>query len=523
MAKPLLYFHSVRFLKAGQIYFRLYYLLRKKIRKAVGHSYDYSVPGTGGYLELAETIPHTEAYSANRFMFLNRAKEFKEIDWEFSEFGKLWCYNLNYFAYLLQNSMTVEEGLALVRHFIENVRKNKTALEPYPTSLRITNWIKFLSKHGIRDDRIDHSLYAQALILNDNIEYHLMGNHLLENGCALLFAGCFFRDEYLYKKAEHLLLQELNEQILPDGGHFELSPMYHMIILERVLDCVNLLKHNNPFDGRNLRHDLEEKAALMLGWLKQVIFENGDMPLVNDSANGIAPSAPELFSYAGRLGIKENGCPLKESGYRKVKKGDYEAFIDAGNICPDYMTGHAHSDTFNFMLYLKCSPFIVDTGVSTYENSALRLRQRGTSAHNTVQVGDYEQSEVWESFRVARRAHVTELSEDENTISAAHDGYGRIGVLHKRAWQFSDNAVIITDEIISKRDYPCYAFFHFYPCVTIHGGGNSVTADGHAIKFYGCEGFQIKGYDYAPEFNRLEPAEMIIVTFNRKLQTEIIL
>ena len=37
-----------------------------------------------------------------------------------------------------------------------------------------------------------------------------------------------------------ILKKELSEQILPDGGHYELSPMYHSIILEDILDLHNI-------------------------------------------------------------------------------------------------------------------------------------------------------------------------------------------------------------------------------------------------------------------------------------------
>ena len=40
----------------------------------------------------------------------------------------------------------------------------------------------------------------------------------------------------------------LNEQILDDGGHYELSPMYHKLMLYRILDCINLAKSNSSFD-----------------------------------------------------------------------------------------------------------------------------------------------------------------------------------------------------------------------------------------------------------------------------------
>jgi len=41
-------------------------------------------------------------------------------------------------------------------------------------------------------------------------------------------------------RGQRLLARELREQILPDGGHFERSPMYHAILLKDVLDLLHL-------------------------------------------------------------------------------------------------------------------------------------------------------------------------------------------------------------------------------------------------------------------------------------------
>ena len=65
----------------------------------------------------------------------------------------------------------------------------------------------------------------------DNIEYHILGNHLLENGFSLFFGAYYFQDEKFYVKAKKILTDELDEQILEDGAHFELSSMYHQIML----------------------------------------------------------------------------------------------------------------------------------------------------------------------------------------------------------------------------------------------------------------------------------------------------
>ena len=71
-----------------------------------------------------------------------------------------------------------------------------------------------------------------------------MGNHLLENAFALLFSSYYFQNEKFYNKSTFLLKSQLNEQILKDGGHFELSPMYHQIVFHRLLDSIQLIKLN---------------------------------------------------------------------------------------------------------------------------------------------------------------------------------------------------------------------------------------------------------------------------------------
>lgn len=43
----------------------------------------------------------------------------------------------------------------------------------------------FLGKHKIRNDKYDVILFKQLQLLTHKLEYHLLGNHLLENGFAL--------------------------------------------------------------------------------------------------------------------------------------------------------------------------------------------------------------------------------------------------------------------------------------------------------------------------------------------------
>ena len=156
--------------------------------------------------------------------------------------------------------------------------------------------------------------------------------------------------------------------------------------------------------------------------------------MINDATFNIAPSTRELFNYAKQLGINTQDIPLSDSGYRKINYDNYELLIDVGNVGPHYQPGHAHSDTFNFELIKEGKPIIVDAGTSTYEKNSRRQEERSTSSHNTVKIGDKEQTQVWGGFRVAKRAKITHLVEKPNLIEASHDGYLSDGYKHTRSF-----------------------------------------------------------------------------------------
>ncbi|MCX6279323.1 MAG: alginate lyase family protein [Bacteroidetes bacterium] len=427
----ILYYHTLRHLKLIQIVYRTVYFIRKKTTKKKRLS-DKRTPEYR-FLQLTAGIPSKPSYRQETFIFIGVSHKFDNgIDWDFPHHGKLWTYNLNYFDFLNQENFSREEGIAMMHDFIGNLTTLSVGLEPYPTSVRGINWIKFISKHEIRDQKIVDSLYSQYDRLMKNIEYHVLGNHLLENAFSLFYAGCFFNETRFAAKAKKILITELDEQILSDGAHFELSPMYHQIILHRTLDCLNVQQSVAGSD-RKLTETFKSKAAEMIGWLNKATWSDGSIPSVNDAAAGIAPSTEELNQYAGLLQLNLAGfrnTVLSDSGYRKFRNGNYEIFIDAGNIGPDYIPGHAHSDTFSFEMFIGKKPFIVDTGVSTYENNQRRYLERSTKSHNTVMFNNLEQTEIWASHRVGRRAKVKILNDTGTELSAQHDGYLPYGVFH---------------------------------------------------------------------------------------------
>jgi uncharacterized heparinase superfamily protein len=211
------------------------------------------------------------------------------------------------------------------------------------------------------------------------------------------------------QKGLELLDEQHREQLLADGAHFELSPMYHAIILMDVLDLIQL---GQCYPGGALGQKMQEwrgTAVAMTNWLEGMLHPDGEIPSFNDAAFGIAPAPIEILDYAHKLGVVR---PVADgsthhydvSGYIAVRQHNQVALLDVAAIGPDYIPGHAHADTLSFEWSLFGQRVLVNSGISEYGVSAERLRQRGTAAHNTVVVNDESSSEVWSGFRVARRA-----------------------------------------------------------------------------------------------------------------------
>ena len=519
-----LLFHTVKYLKAIQMYYRLYYFLRNRlfrynVKKRIIHDFNPIV--------WENEIDFDNSYfkKENSFTFLNISHSFSDkINWNFNQFGKLWTYNLNYFDFLNQENISKETGLLLIQDFIENDDLLKDGKEPYPISLRGINWVKFLSNNQLKDEVINNTLYYHYYILFNNLEYHLLGNHLLENAFSLLFGAYYFQDEKLYNKSHDLLISELNEQILKDGAHFELSPMYHQIILSRVLDSIQLIKLNSGWKKNDLILFLEQKASLMISWLQNITYCSGKIPMVNDSTYNIAPSSTHLFSYSRNLGIPYQKILLSDSGYRKIKSDNYELFIDVGNVGPDYQPAHAHSDTFNFELIVHGNPIFVDTGISTYEKNNKRQQERSTHSHNTVDINSQNQTQVWNGFRVARRAKIIDIKEDNFRISSSHDGYKQDGFVHRRVFKWSDYNLIISD-ILNKASFnKVQAHFHLHSSIIkpiIKNNKVILSDSGISISFNGHSKIKLKSYDLSFGFNKTNKAFKLIVDFNKNLKTHI--
>jgi len=420
----------------------------------------------------------------NTFNLLNETHSITKSDWNNSEWTKLWLYNLHYFDDLtaLESNQRIDWHHALIDRWInENKIGKGYGWEPYPTSLRIVNWIKWTLNGNSLEDHWVNSLEIQARFLSQNLEKHLLGNHIFANAKALMFAGLFFdgnEAKRWYDKGCKLLEQELPEQVLSDGSNFELSTMYHVIFLEDLLDLVNIHRTFN----HKLPYGLKERVKPMFSWLLAMCHPDGEISFFNDSALGITPSVKEIQDYGQRLSFfgllgdvsgKNYLTRLEASGYSRVELGNLVALIDRSNIGPDYLPAHAHADTLSFELSLFGKRVIVNSGTSVYGKSQERQYQRSTASHSTVVIDGENSSEVWNGFRVARRAKVFNSKDSEQrgkiTLSACHNGYHRLygKPTHCRKWQFSDRLLIIEDRVTGKGEHEIDVVFPLHPEIEI--------------------------------------------------------
>ena len=228
-----------------------------------------------------------------------------------------------------------------------------------------------------------------------------------------------------------------------------------------------------------------------------------------------------ILKYAIQLGFHPEESKLTDSGYRKLKIGEFELIADVGKVGPSYQPGHAHADTLSFVLYHKGKPVIVDRGISTYEKNRLRDEERGTASHNTVVVNGEELTDVWGGFRVGRRAKCTILQDDPTHLEAIHTGYQHIGVSHNRRWKLKEGSIEIQD-VVHGDPQLAIAYYHLSPNLQPEINDSSeVYVHDLLIKFEGHQNILVENYLLSVGFNKRIPAKKITIIFENQLFTQI--
>ncbi len=520
----------MRYLKPVQIYGRLWFrVYRPRIITLIG---DAPIRSPLGAWQ-KPTEYQVSMLSENSFRFLNLTHKLPLYGgWNDTALEKLWIYNLHYFDDLsAQNAPArVNWHRALISRWItENPPANGNGWESYPTSLRIVNWVKWLVAGNVGPPGMANSLMLQAGWLSSRLERYLLGNHLFANAKALVFAGLYFEGSQAsawLTKGLKIISEEVPEQVLGDGGHFERSPMYHAIFLQDVLDLINAAK---CWPG--LVPDVHvakwcETSGQMLNWLTGMIHPDGDIAFFNDAAVGVAPRLAELISYADRLAVSlpndvvdANFIRFADSGYIRMQTHDAVALLDVAPIGPDYLLGHAHADTLSFELSVYNQRVVVNGGTSRYGIGPDRLSERATSAHSTVEVAGVNSSEVWGGFRVARRAYPFDLEVQSGSryVACSHNGYSHLSgaPVHRRLWQMREYSMQVRDRVRGGKHIAQVRYI-FHPDIQVTFADTNIwyltLMRGERLRIVVQDGLgRIEPAKYAPEFGKQLHTQSLVI------------
>ena len=531
----------MRYLTPSQVWSRGQRLARRRVWRIQGRTAPHSVrpqfnkhqPLYAGISAMSEFGPwqaqhedacaRAAAVARLEFCFLNQRVLLHEpVDWHAAELSQLWRYHLHYFGYVQdllvwsaagQTEAAYETFRTLSLSWIAGNRAiSGDGWHPYTLSLRAVNWLHAIAGFApqlVADEtfraELLSSLYGQAQVLALSLELDVRGNHLLENLRALIWLGVAFEGgeaQGWLQRALKLLRREVDEQILPDGGHFERSPGYHLVVLKDLLEIAIWLQRNK----RVVPTWLDQALRRMFDYLLAILPSTARIPLLKDTAWDAAPDPLDLlaagvlyfndqrykttetfglypFLLFGQTGFDtwqqlipasklRSSEALSDTGHYVLQSADggEHMVVDAGKPCPDYLPAHAHADLLSYELIVDAQPVVVDSGVYEYTRGPWRDYFRSTRAHNTVEVAGQNQSEVWSSFRVARRAKVGNVTWKQGAswalVQAEHDGYQRLNpaIRHRRTIVWREKRFwLVIDELFGTGTTNATSYIHLHP------------------------------------------------------------
>jgi uncharacterized heparinase superfamily protein len=487
-------FHSVRYLKPSQIAWRVWYTARRRFeQKPLTPPQSLTLAKPLPIIPLAHHAPAwdqttPDQLAQGQFTFFSQtftlgASGAAPIDWKLGNQSqnRLWIISLHYHTWLFKlGSLTLDpasphapQAAQLFGTLLDDWLANASLQTPgsralawnaYACATRLSWWARLLWQPGAhtlltpeRSAKLAASIWIHARFLESNLEYDLRANHLLRDMIGLVYAGRLLEGPdalHWLELGSRLGIQQVQEQVLTDGGHFERSPMYHIHVMEDVLALACLAQTPQQ------RAQMKDTWLKMAGALQRMVHPDGLISLFNDAAfNGCESLADTLHAGKVCLSAQPDAKPLEpietlpDFGLIRLQSPAWTVFFDVGPIGVDYQPGHAHADTLTLEASLFGHRLIVDPGTMAYDKGPVREYDRSTASHNTVTINGENSSQVWDVFRVAQRAQPVDVSFTRQpghpTASGSHNGYDRLpgSPRHSRTIALMADTIQITDTI----------------------------------------------------------------------------
>jgi uncharacterized heparinase superfamily protein len=288
--------------------------------------------------------------------------------------------------------------------------------------------------------RFLRSLSRQVRYLRSNIRGARDGLPQLQVIIALTYASlCMAGQARTMKSTARWLVDELERQVMPDGGHVSRNPG---ALIDLLLD---LLPLRQAFSSRNVPPPpgLLNAIDRMMPMLRFFRHGDGNFALFN----GMGPTPPDLLATA--LAYDDaRGTPVANaphSGYQRLQSEGAVVLVDTGPPPPLALSHEAHAGCLAFEFSSRQHRIVVNCGLPATSRDSWRQVARGTAAHSTVTFNDVPSCRIHSPSHprylfgapiVAgpSRVPITRQERDNAVVlRAAHDGYAdRFGVIHHR-------------------------------------------------------------------------------------------
>jgi len=377
-------------------------------------------------------------------------------DWEAALLGFGWLRHLR----AADTALTRANARSLVDDWISN-QARKRPLERR-ADVRARRVISLLSQAPLVLGDTDGKFYRKYLRgLAREIRY-LRYSTLDNDGVprlqvliALCYASlCLANQARNIKTATRRLSDELQRQILPDGGHISRNPGALVELLS------DLLPLRQTFAARNIAPPPALLNAIdrMMPMLRFFRHGDGSFALFNGMSTAPSDLVATLLAYDDTRGVPMASMP--HTGFQRLDAGNTALIIDTGPPPPPSVSQDAHAGCLSFELSSGVSRIVVNCGMPSTGRDNWRPFARSTAAHSTLTYHDTSSCQFVELSamkRLLRGAPITsgptnvesyrEAVPDGDVLTASHDGYlSRFGVIHRRVLMVSQDGTRLEGE-----------------------------------------------------------------------------
>lgn len=471
----------------------------------------------------------------------------------FLNLGKAWRYT--------GETRYRDTFLALLEDWLDHVphtpESEQTAWRALEAGLRAENWLRALA---LFEGAVPAPLQQRAeASLREHGEYlctaHTAFQQLSNWGAiqdhGLFLLGVYFGESDWQRLALHRLTENLHNAVLPDGTHWEQSPMYHCEVLHAAADTLMTARRFGIPTPPELAQKVHALCAALADWVMpgrlllpqsdSDVIDAGDLlaqgallfcdaalaaaadgPLCEETLWDFGPDAPRRLAELPKQRPHTPSRALTASGNYMLRAGwapkDLCLHMHTGSLGG----GHGHADLLHLDIYHKGEGVLVDPGRATYVDGALRRELKSPAAHNTLRLdGDdfthYVSTWGWQAPAEPLPTVFT-TTPQADYLCAGHLGYLDRGCVVQRKVVFLKSGwVVLADRfhMADARPHTAEQNFHFGPGVLteISGGvrwqGQKTAA---RLFWFGAQQAECRQTRRAPCYNTLLEAPALRLT-----------